>query len=152
VTDFAQAIGNKSFNVEHYEGDLNSNPQNKQDTATPKDMAISLQKLTLGNVLTQSQQTQLVTWMRNDTVGYKRIRAGVPLGWVVADKTGTGDYGIANDIGVLWSPTCKPIVLAIYTARNKQDAKSRDDIVASATSIIMDEFAKNDQCFRALSS
>ena len=151
VTEFAHSIGNKTFNVEHYEGNLNSNPKNEQDTSTPKDMAISVQKLTLGNdVLTQSQQAKLLTWMKDDTVGYKRIRAGVPIGFTVADKTGSGDYGIANDIGIVWSPACKPIVLAIYTARNKQDAKSRDDIVATTTNILLDEFAKHDACFKAL--
>lgn len=150
ATDFAHTIGNKSFNVEHYEGNLNSNPKSEQDTSTPKDMAISLQKLTLSNVLAQSQRTKLMNWMRNDTVGYKRIRAGVPIGWVVADKTGSGDYGIANDIGIIWSPLCKPIVLAIYTVQNKQNAKRREDIVASTTNIILDEFAKNSHCFVAL--
>lgn len=156
VTDFAHSIGNESFNVEHYDGDMNSNPNSIQDTATPKDMAISVQKLTLGNILTPSQQAQLVTWMRNNTTGYKRIRAGVPIGWIVAEKTGGGlgsHYGIANDIGILWSPLCKPIVLAIYTVHNhSEDIQSRDDIVASTTSIILDEFAKNDPCFKALFS
>jgi beta-lactamase class A len=90
--------------------------------------------------------------MRNNTTSYKRMRAGAPMGWVVADKTGGGDYGINNDIGILWSPTCKPIVLAIYTIQNKQDAKSRDDIMASITDIILDEFSKNDPCFKALFS
>lgn len=156
ITDFAHSIGNQSFNVEHYDGDLNANPNNIQDTATPRDMAISVQKLTLGNILTPSQRTQLVTWMRNNTTGYKRIRAGVPIGWIVAEKTGGGlggSYGIANDIGIMWSPLCKPIVLAIYTVHNhQQDTKSRDDIVASATSLVLDEFAKNDPCFKALFS
>lgn len=151
VTDFANSIGNKTFNVEHYEGNLNSNPQDTDDTSTPKDMAISLQNLTLGNILAPAQRTQLVTWMRNNTTSYKRMRAGAPIGWAVADKTGTGDYGIANDIGILWSPSCKPIVLAIYTVQNKQDAKSRDDIVASTTGLIFDEFVKNDACFKAFS-
>ncbi len=155
VTAFAHSIGNMTFNVEHYDGNLNANPNDAQDTSTPKDMAISVEKLTLGNVLTQPQRALLVTWMRNSTTGYKRIRAGVPIGWVVADKTGGGlggNYGIANDIGILWSPTCKPIILAIYTVQNRQDAKSRDDIVASTTSIILDEFAKNDPCFKELFS
>lgn len=152
VTDFAHAIGNQSFNVEHYECDLNSNPRDHHDTSTPKDMAISLQKLLLGNVLAENERARLIQWMRNDAVGYKRIRAGVPIGWVVADKTGSGAYGIANDIGILWSPTCKPIVLAIYTAQNKRDAKSRDDIVASTTSIILDEFSRNNRCFKELLS
>jgi len=150
ITDFAQSIGNSSFNIEHYEGSLNSDPRVSQDTATPKDMAISVQKLTLGNGLSSSQQTQLVTWMRNNTTGYQRIRAGVPIGWVVADKTGSGDYGVANDIGILWSPTCKPIVLAIYTVGNKADAARREDILASTTQIVLNEFAKNDACFNEL--
>ena len=45
VTDFAHSIGNKTFNVEHYEGNLNSNPQDQRDTSTPKDMAISVYPL-----------------------------------------------------------------------------------------------------------
>lgn len=152
ITNFARSIGNNTLNLEHYEGSLNSNPKIQDDTATPKDMAISLQKLTLGNILSQSQKTQLITWMRNNTTGYKRIRSGVPIGWAVADKTGSGDYGIANDIGIMWSPTCKPIVLAIYTVQNNQDAKRRDDIVAAATNIVFEEFAKNSPCFKALAS
>ena len=88
--------------------------------------------------------------MTNNTVGYQRIRAGVPIGWTVADKTGSGSYGVANDIGILWSPLCKPIVLAIYTVQNKQDAQRRDDIVASTTSIVLNEFAKSDPCCKAL--
>lgn len=148
VTSFAHSIGNNTFNVEHYEGDLNSNPKDVHDTSTPKDMAISLQKLTLGDVLSSTQRNQLVTWMRNNTTGYKKIRSGVPVGWAVAEKTGSGTYGIANDIGIMWSPKCKPIILAIYTAQNKNEAKNRDDIVASTTSILFDGLAKNDSCFK----
>jgi beta-lactamase class A len=151
ITDFAHSIGNKTFNLVHYEPNLNSNPKYRDDTSTPKDMAISVKKLTLGNVLAKPQREQLVTWMMNSTTSYKRIRSGVPVAWVVADKTGSGDYGIANDIGIMWSPVCKPIVVAIYTVGNKQDAKSRDDILATTTKIILDEFAKNDPCFKALS-
>lgn len=148
VTDFARSIGNNSFHVSHYEGDLNSNPNTNADNATPKDMAISLQKLTLGNILAQPQKTWLVTWMINNTTGNNRIRAGVPIGFTVADKTGSGDYGIANDIGVIWSSQCKPIVLAIYTLQSTQDAKKHEDIVASTTSIVLNELAKRDTCLK----
>lgn len=152
ITNFAHSIGNTTFNIKHYEGNLNSNPNIQDDTATPKDMAISLQKLTLGNLLEQPLQTKLVTWMKNSTTGYKRMRAGVPMGWTVADKTGSGDYGVANDIGILWSPVCKPVVLAIYTIQNNQNAKSRDDIVATTTKIIFDELAKTNSCINGLMS
>ncbi|WP_168991274.1 class A beta-lactamase [Mycobacterium attenuatum] len=152
VAQFAHSVGNQTYNVEHYDGALNSDPTSGADTSTPRDMAASVQKLSLGDGLTPAQQTQLLGWMRNNTAGYRRIRAGVPGGWVVADKTGSGDYGIANDIGILWSPYCKPIVLAIYTVQNQRDAKRREDIVASATSIVLDQFAKKDHCFEELSS
>ena len=150
ITKFAHSIGNTSFNLEHYEGSMNSNPKNTQDTSTPHDMALSLQKLTLGNTLSEPLQTQLVSWMKLNTTSYKRMRAGTPIGWVVADKTGSGDYGIANDIGIMWSPSCKPIVLAIYTVRNKQNAKGRDDILASTTSAVLDKFAHNDTCISGI--
>ena len=147
ITKFAHSIGNASFNVEHYEGNLNSNPKNTDDTVTPHDMAISLQKVLLGNVLTTNDRNELTTWMQNNTTGYQRIRAGTPIGWSVADKTGSGDYGVANDIGILWSPACKPIVLAIYTVQNQKNTTRRDDILASTTQIVMAEFAKQDDCF-----
>ena len=149
VTDFAHSIGNQSFNVSHYEANLNSDPENHQDTATPRDMAMSLQRLTLGDVLSTVNRQQLVTWMQNNTTGNKRIRAGVPVGWTVADKTGSGSFGVANDIGIMWSPACKPIVLAIYTVSYDKDARWRDDIIAKTTSIIFENLAKTDSCMRS---
>lgn len=151
MTDFARSIGNKTFNVVHYEGELNSNPHNQEDTSTPKDMAVSVKSLMLGNILSKPLRHQLVTWMVNSTTSYKRIRAGVPVAWVVADKTGSGSYGVANDIGMVWSPACKPIILAIYTAGSKKESKSRDDIVAATAEAVLSEFAVNDTCFKALS-
>lgn len=150
VRDFAHSIGNRSFNISHFEGNLNSDPTNTDDTSTPKDMAMSLKTVLLGSVLPPRYKTKLLTWMRNSTTGYQRIRAGTLNGFAVADKTGSGDYGVANDIALLWSPTCKPIVLSIYTIQNKADAKRRDDILASATTIVLDEFSKKDACFNAM--
>lgn len=146
VTDFAHSIGNKTFNVVHYEANLNSDPKDTRDTSTPKDMAISLEKIVLGNVLTPTDKQLLLSWLKNNTTGNQRIRAGVPMGWIVADKTGSGSYGIANDIAVVWSPACKPIVLAIYTNQKSKEAKSRDDIVALVTKAVFDDFAKKNNC------
>jgi beta-lactamase class A len=149
VTDFAHSIGNQTFNMTHYEPNLNSDPNNPEDTSTPEDMAMSLQKITLGNLLAPPQRTQLIAWMRNNTTSNHRMRAGVPLGWDVADKTGSGGiYGIANDIGIVWSPECKPIVLTIYTYRNQKTEKSEDDVIAKTTAIILNGFAKKDTCLQ----
>lgn len=150
VTTFARSIGNHSFTVSHYEGNLNSDPKLRVDGVTPKDMGMSLQTILLGNHLPSALRSQLLSWMVNGVTGYQRIRAGALNGWTVAEKTGSGDFGIANDIGVLWSPTCKPIVLAIYTVRNQATAKRQEEKLAQATQIILSEFAKQNTCFEEL--
>lgn len=149
VTTFAHSIGDNTFRIDGCEPDLNSNPNDSRDTSTPKAMEKSLQKLTLGNVLTPSKRNQLVNWMKGNTTGDTRIRAGVPKGWVVADKTGAGnDYGISNDIGIIWPKNCAPIVIAIYSGHTKKDTTRRDDILVSSTQLVINEFAKTDSCLK----
>lgn len=149
VTAFARSIGDKTFRIDSWEPELNSNPSDPRDTSTPAAMEESLQKLTLGNVLASPEREQLVAWMKGNTTGDARIRAGVPKGWVVADKTGAGDdYGISNDIGIIWPPSCAPIIVTIYSVHNKKDAARRDDVVASATRMLINEFAQMGWCIK----
>jgi beta-lactamase class A len=61
--------------------------------------------------------------------------------WEVGDKTGTGDYETANDIAVIWPPSRKPIVLAVYHTQLHADAKPREDVVAAAARIAVDTLA-----------
>lgn len=149
INQFARSMGNTSFTMNHYEINLNSNPNKKADTSTPKDMALSVQIIMLGTVLNNQNKALLLEWMRNNTTGYNRIRAGVPLGWSVADKTGSGSYGVANDIGIAWSPSCKPVVLSIFTVSDKPDAKPSDEAIAQITRVAFDEFAAYSSCYKA---
>lgn len=149
INQFARSIGNTSFIMNHYEIDLNSNPNNPADTSTPKDMALGIQKIMLGTVLNNTNKALLLEWMRNNATGYKRIRAGVPLGFAVADKTGSGRYGVANDIGIVWSPACKPIILSIFTVSNQFDAKPNDEAIAKITKAAFKAFAPYHSCYQA---
>lgn len=147
VTAFARSIGDNTFQINSWEPDLNSDPNNLRDTSTPTAMAKSLKKLMLGNVLASPQREQLVNWMKANTTGDARIRAGVPKGWIVADKTGSGtDYGISNDIGIIWPSNCAPIVVAIYSVHNKKDALTHNDLIASITRNVINELAQTDKC------
>lgn len=148
INRFAHRIGNSSFNISHYEINLNSDPQKNEDSSTPKDMAMSVEKIMLGSVLSQQNKALLLEWMRNNTTGYHRIRAGVPLGWSVADKTGSGQYGIANDIGIVWSPACKPLVLSIFSKSNHAYAKPNDDAIAEVTQTIVQAFEPHHHCYK----
>jgi len=137
VTAFARSIGNTVFQLERWETELNSAiPGDVRDTASPASMAYSLQQLLLGNSLPAPQRQQLDAWMRGNTTGYKRIRAGVPAGWQVADKTGSGAYGSVNDIGVAYPPSGAPLVIAVYYTREQKKADTNQDIITAATRIV----------------
>ncbi len=139
VNDSINSNGQYIFQINRWEPELNSAlPGDKRDTVTPKSMMFLLKNYLFSNVLGASEQNQLLTWMIENTTGDNRIRSGVPKGWKVADKTGTGSYGTTNDIGVLFPPHHKPIIVAIYFTQNDKNAKPRDDIIASTTHIIVD--------------
>ncbi|RQZ11472.1 PenA family class A beta-lactamase [Burkholderia sp. Bp9031] len=142
VTAYARSIGDDTFRLDRWETELNTAlPGDPRDTTTPAAMAASMRVLTLGDALPSAQRAQLVAWLRGNKVGDKRIRAGVPAGSQVADKTGTGDYGTTNDAGVIWLPSRAPIVLVVYYTQTRADAKAKDDVIAAAARIAVATFA-----------
>ncbi len=142
VTAFARSIGDDTFRLDRWETELNTAiPGDPRDTTTPAAMLASVQRLALGDALGAPQRDQLQAWMRANTTGGERIRAGVPAGWDVIDKTGTGDYGATNDVAVVWPPAKPPIVLVTYFTQRDRDAKSRSDVLADAARIVVKAFA-----------
>lgn len=138
LTRYARSLGDERFRLDRWETDLNSaTPGDERDTTTPLAMARTLQKLLLLDGLPPAQQGQLRDWMLGNTTGATRIRAAVPAGWQVADKTGTGAYGSANDIAVIYPTGRAPIVLAIYTGQLSRDADARSDIIVQAARIAL---------------
>ncbi|GAB6044072.1 class A beta-lactamase [Endothiovibrio diazotrophicus] len=141
VTAYAASIGNDRFRLDRWETELNSClPGDPRDTATPETMARSLRSLVLGEALPAAGRQQLGTWLRGNTTGAKRIRAALPPSWAVGDKTGSGAYGTANDIAVLWPPGRPPLLLAVYSTQERADAKWNDGLIATAARIAMDGF------------
>ncbi|HVT62807.1 MAG TPA: class A beta-lactamase, partial [Legionellaceae bacterium] len=82
MTHFAHALGNTSFRQDNGwpEEAYSGGKGNVKDSATPKDMAKSLQKLAFTDVLAKPQREQLITWLKANTTGDFRIRAGLPKG------------------------------------------------------------------------
>ncbi|GGC09554.1 beta-lactamase [Oxalicibacterium flavum] len=142
VTAFARDIGDDAFRLDRWETELNTAiPGDLRDTTTPAAMAQSLRKLVLGDALPAPQRARLAGWLRGNTTGAKRIQAGVPADWQVGDKTGTGDYGTANDVAVIWPPGRAPIVLTIYTTYAGKEAQPRDELLAAATRLAVERLS-----------
>lgn len=145
VTEFARRIHDKTFRLDRREPDLNTAlPGDERDTTTPEAMANDIWAMLFGTfgesnvkLLAPKQSALLRAWMSANATGGKRIRAGVPADWKVADKTGTGDYGTTNDVGVLWRPQGEPIALAVYFTQLKPDATSNEAVIAEATRLVV---------------
>jgi beta-lactamase class A len=131
-------LGDDVTSVDRYEPDLSSAvPGDPRDTSTPRAMAGNLRQLAVGDTLAGDDRSLFVDLLRNNTTGDTVIRAGVPQGWVVGDKTGTASYGGRNDIAVLWPPERDPIVVAVMTSRDRLGADQVDALIADAARVVV---------------
>ncbi|PZR53477.1 class A beta-lactamase [Xylanimonas oleitrophica] len=128
--------------VDRAEPDLNDwAPGSTQDTATPAAMAAALRETALGDALRPEARAALRDALRDSTTGDALIRAGVPDGWVVGDKSGAGGHGTRNDIAVVERPDAAPLVLAVYSNRRTPDGEADPALVAEATRVVVDALA-----------
>ncbi|MEL5959797.1 class A beta-lactamase [Streptomyces sp. CLV115] len=131
-------IGDDVTRMEHREPELNRwSPGATSDTSTPRALAGDLRAFVLGDLLGSGERAQLTKWLRTNTTGAELIRAGMPRGWVVGDKTGSGGfYGTRNDIAVVWRPDGAPLVVAILSNRFQRDADYDNALIAEAASVV----------------
>ncbi|HSI50529.1 MAG TPA: class A beta-lactamase [Ideonella sp.] len=106
------------------------------DTTTPRAAAVSLQAVTLGDALPPPQREQLVGWMRANTTGGRRLKAGLPPGWALGDKTGTSDES-TNDIAVVWPAGGRaPVLVTAYIGRSHAADKVREQCLAQVAGML----------------
>jgi beta-lactamase class A len=132
---FYRGIGDLDTRVDRLEPEMNRLDGDK-DTITPVQSVTNIHRLLVSSdtPLNAASKTLLMRWLVDTPTGMGRIKAGVPAGWTVAHKTGTGGYGPVNDIGVLYPPSGDPIVMAAYFhgTRESTDAQ-REAVIADAT-------------------
>jgi beta-lactamase class A len=89
VTAFTRSIGDQITSVDRLEPELSvGRPGDTRDISTPAQMAANLHTLVLGGGLAEDARDRLTALFKANTTGGQQIRAGVPAGWVVGDKTG----------------------------------------------------------------
>lgn len=134
MTDFFRLHGDEVSRLDRIEPDLNENAEgDARDTTSPQAMATLVQRLVLGDALSENARAQLARWAIANTTGDNRIRAGLPEGWRVGDKTGTcgfGESGAANDVAIVWPPEGPPFVLAVYIDRPTAEPEEVEAAIA----------------------
>ncbi|TCS12303.1 class A beta-lactamase [Caulobacter sp. BK020] len=134
LTAFLRGLGDSVTRLDGYEPGLNVvRPGEIHDTTSPRAMLATLRALTLGPVLSPASRQQLVAWLVANQTGDKRLRAGLPAGWKVGDKTGSwgdGKVGNTNDIAVIWPPGRPPLLVTAYLSRSTLDDDGRNAVIA----------------------
>ena len=143
LTQFARDLGDQVTRLDRKEPELNSAvPGDERDTTSAAAMCANMQRLVLGNVLSESSRHQLEEWLQHNETGALLIRAGVPKDWIVADKTGRCGNVATNDVAIIRPPAHAPIVIAIYSFGSTASADDRAGILAEVTRVVVEVLSK----------
>lgn len=140
LQDWLRDRGDTTTRADRAEPDLNDvRPGDERDTSTPRALAGSLERVLLGEALAADDRDLLDTWLRGTTTTQALVRAGVPDGWVVADKSGAAAYGTRDVVAVVRPPDRAPWVLALMSDRRDagEDATYDDALLARATEVVV---------------
>lgn len=133
LTRFMRSIGDEVTRLDRLELELNSNaPGDPRDTTTPRAMVDSMLRIFTQDVISLPSRAILIDWMNAANTGRDRLRAGMPRGWQVGDKTGTGPNGAVNDVAIAYPLERRPILIAVYMSESKLPLK---DLVAAHAEI-----------------
>ncbi|MCG8914624.1 class A beta-lactamase [Actinokineospora sp. PR83] len=137
MTDLVRTLGDRTTRFDRPEPDLNvTAPGDERDTSTPAALSSTVRALVVGDGLDQPGRELLAGWMRASVTGKDLIRAGVPAGWDVADKSGSGAQGEVNNVAVVWPPNRAPWVVTVFTSPTDPKTTRGRTTVAAAAGIV----------------
>jgi len=142
LTAWLRSIGDTVTRLDRDEPALNEAlPGDERDTSTPAAMLGSLRAVTLGEALSPASRALFTGWLVDCRTGGQRLRAGLPAAWRVGDKTGTGERGTYNDIGLAWPPGRAPLFIAAYLTGNPGPAERANGALAAVARAVAEAVA-----------
>ena len=142
LTAYARTLGDSLTRLDRIETALNeAAPGDARDTTVPAAMAADIRKLLFGDALASASKEQLKTWLLANKTGDMRLRARLPAGWRVGDKTGSGERGTTNDVGFLLRPAASPIIVAAYLTETAAPMSARNEALAAVGEAVAAAFA-----------
>jgi len=110
--------------------------------ATAEALAGLLASLVRGEILQVRQSALLWELMGRARTGERRIRAGLPPGTQVVDKTGTGAHGsTTNDVGVVTLPgSAGHLAMAVLISGSSLPSRAQEELIAEIARTAFNEF------------
>ena len=108
------------------------------DGATPVGTAKALARLARGELLSPASTALILATLQQTRSGPQRLKGGVPPGWSIGHKTGTGQFFDGeqsgyNDIGILTSPDGHRYALAVLIGRTREPTLERMRMMQAVT-------------------
>lgn len=137
-TRFVRERGNTVTRLDRLEPELNENrPGDPRDTTSPEAMARLMREVLLGNALHEGSRAMLIQNMTATETGLRRIRAGLPEGWLAGDKTGTCGSAY-NDVSIFWDDLGMPYLLSVYLDRPSVQSVEAEAALAAVARVASD--------------
>jgi beta-lactamase class A len=132
LTACARSIDDSITRLDRIEPQLNEAlSDDPRDTTSPAAMLADINSLVPGGVLSQTSRKQLTDWLLGNKTGGSRLRARLDKNWRVADKTGSGERGTTNDVGLIWPPNRGPVIACIYLTGSPGSGDERNATIAA---------------------
>jgi beta-lactamase class A len=145
VTQRMCSLGFANINIQYTVREFAAR-RDRPNTGTASDLAHLLAQLQKGEVLQQPQLTLLLGFMtRAMTGGERRLRADLPPGTPVADKTGTGEPGTStNDVGLITLPEERGhLAIAVLLSGSKLSVEAQEKIISQLARAAYDSYVSS---------
>ncbi|WP_353507287.1 MULTISPECIES: class A beta-lactamase [unclassified Variovorax] len=137
LTAWLRALGDTMTRLDRTEPTLNEAlAGDPRDTTTPGAMLGLLHTLLLGDTLKPPSRERLRDWLVANQTGGLRLRAGLPAGWTVGDKTGAGAFGTNNDVAIVWPPGRPPLLVTAYLTQTKLSFSQSNGTLAAVGGLL----------------
>lgn len=116
------------------------------DGASPAGITDALASLSRGELLSQQSTATVLGLMRDARTGPRRLKGGLPPGWAIAHKTGTGQdfqgasVGI-NDVGLLTAPDGHVYAVAVMMRQTRKAVPQRLEFMQAVTRAVAGHWA-----------
>jgi len=111
-----------------------------RDTSSPTAMAELLERIYTGKALSPASTNLLREIQERNTTGKARIRARLPQGTIVAEKTGTIG-GTVNNVGVITLPNnAGKVIVAVFIKKSSKPVEDRERVIADISRALYDYY------------
>jgi beta-lactamase class A len=116
------------------------------DGASPAGITAALAALSRGELLSPESTAAILGLMGECRTGPRRLKGGLPAGWSIAHKTGTGqDFeGFAvgiNDVGLLTAPDGHVYAVAVMLRQTRKPVPQRLEFMQAVTRAVAEQWA-----------